>query len=783
MRDFILRSGVYRPVTTLLLCLAVIIAASWGAGLLVFKGDSRVFFAPDNPQLQAFDQMEAVYAKSDNVAFLIVPENGDIFTKENLALIHDLTERAWQIPYASRVDSLSNYQHSFANGDELVVGDLVPDPSVLDQPALEQLRTLSLNEPLLVKRLISTQGHVSLINVTLQKQGVDPEQELTDISQYARSLQQELQQRYPDVGIHLTGLLMMDVAFVEAALEDNEVLVPLMFVVVFLAIGLLLKTVTGSVAALVIAVAAITVTLGVAGWLGIYLTPPSAAAPIMILTIVVADCVHILSGMFHEMRQGVTRHQALYNSIKHNFKPIFLTSATTALGFLSMNFSDVPPFQDLGNMVAFGVMAAFVLSVTLFPALLALLPVRVSTQADYQGSPLMAGISRFVLAHHRRLLPGSVVVMAAMLLFITQNELNDKYVEFFDQSVPFRAATELMEQELSGVDSLEFSIETGIAGGIHNPKTIASIADFSDWLRTQPEVDHVNTITDIFKRLNKNMHGDDPAWYKLPDSEELAAQYLLLYEMSLPMGLDLNNQVNVDKSASRIIVTLKNLPTYQLLEFEQRASDWFANQYPNLQLNAASISLMFAHVSKKNIDSMLFGSVIALILISPILGLALRSAKYGVLSLLPNLLPAGIAFGVWGLLSGEVGLGLSVVIGTTLGIVVDDTVHFINKYLYARRQRQMSPQGAIQYTFQSVGPALWLTSFILIAGFLIMALSTYRVNAEMGLMTAMTIAIALIVDFLFLPSLLLATDKATVTAQPDAEIHNPETAIKEKLTC
>ena len=419
------------------------------------------------------------------------------------------------------------------------------------------------------------------------------------------------------------------------------VMVPLMFVVVFLAIGLLLKTVTGSVAALVIAVAAITVTLGVAGWLGIYLTPPSAAAPIMILTIVVADCVHILSGMFHEMRQGVARHQALYNSIKHNFKPIFLTSATTALGFLSMYFSDVPPFQDLGNMVAFGVMAAFVLSVTLFPALLALLPVKVSTQADYQGSPLMAGISRFVLAHHRRLLPGSVIVMAALLLFISQNELNDKYVEFFDQSVPFRAATELMEQELSGVDSLEFSIETGIAGGINNPKTIAAIADFSDWLRTQPEVDHVNTITDIFKRLNKNMHGDDPAWYTLPDNEQLAAQYLLLYEMSLPMGLDLNNQVNVDKSASRIIVTLKNLPTYQLLEFEQRASDWFANQYPNLQLNAASISLMFAHVSKKNIDSMLFGSVIALILISPILGLALRSAKYGVLSLLPNLLPAG----------------------------------------------------------------------------------------------------------------------------------------------
>ncbi|MBU1310506.1 MAG: MMPL family transporter [Gammaproteobacteria bacterium] len=783
MRDFILKSGVYRPITTLLLCLALIIATSWGAGLLVFKSDNRVFFAPDNPQLQAFDQMEAVYAKSDNVAFLVVPKNGDIFTRENLTAIQQLTKSAWQTPYSSRVDSISNYQHTYATDDELVVGDLVLNPQALDATQLEQLRAIALNEPLLVKRLISTQGHVSLINVTLQKPGLDAEKELAEISQFARQLRDDLMASYPQIDIYLTGLVMMDVAFAEAALADNETLVPLMFLVVFLAVGLLLKTITGTLATVFIAVVSIAVTLGAAGWLGIALTPPSAAAPIMILTIVVADCVHILAGLFQEMRQGVERRQALYNSLQHNVKAIFLTSVTTALGFLSMNFSDVPPFQDLGNMVAFGVMTAFLLSVTLFPALLSILPITPFKQGVRQNSRLMSAISQFVVTHYRRLLPGSVLVMAAMLLFIPQNELNDKYVEFFDQSVPFRAATELMEQQLSGVDTLEFSIETATPNGINKPEVIAAIEQFSNWLRSLPEVDHVNTLSDTFKRLNKNMHGDDPAWYKLPDNPQLAAQYLLLYEMSLPIGLDLNNQINVDKSATRLIVTLKNLPTYQLLEFEQRASSWFAGQYPELQLKAASISLMFAHVSKKNIDSMLLGSIVALILISPILGFAMRSTKYGFISLLPNLLPAGIAFGIWGLLSGEVGLGLSVVIGTTLGIVVDDTVHFISKYLYARRERKMAPNAAIHYTFQTVGPALWFTSLILIAGFAIMALSTYRVNAEMGLMTAITIAIALIVDFLFLPSLLMATDKADAVTQPVDENANLSEKIEEQSVC
>jgi len=789
MHDSILRAGVYRPFVTLIISLIVIIAASWGSGNLTFKGDSRVFFESDNPELISFDRMEAVYSQSDNVSFFVVPKNGDIFTKENLSLIHELTQRAWQMPYTSRVDSITNYQHSYAIGDELIVEDLVFDPADLNTLRMEQLRTITTNEPLLVKRLISEEGHVSLINVILQMPGENAEQELVDVSQFARELRDELKNTYPDVDIHLSGLVMMDVAFVEAALLDNETLVPLMFVVVILGVGLFLRTITGTISTLLIAIIAIATTLGIAGWVGMYLTPPSAAAPIMILTVVVADCVHILASLFHEMRQGNAKREALYRSVKTNFKPIFITSTTTALGFLSMNFSDVPPFQDLGNMVAFGVMAAFVLSVTLFPALLSILPIKAFKEGSPKNSRFMAAISTFVVNNRRILLPGTAFVMVVMVLFIPNNELNDKYVEFFDESVPFREATELMEKELSGVDSIEFSIETGVENGINNPEVIFAIDKFSKWLRGLPEVDHVHTLSDTFKTLNKNMHGDEAEWYVLPDNQELAAQYLLLYEMSLPAGLDLNSQISVDKSATRLIVTTKNLPTYQLLEFETRATEWFARENPELGLEAASISLMFAHVSKKNINSMLIGSVIALILISPIVGFAMRSAKLGFISLVPNLAPAGIAFGAWALLSGEIGLGLSVVIGMTLGIVVDDTVHFISKYLKARREKQMSPEEAVHYTFQNVGSALWVTTLILVAGFIIMAQSTYRVNAEMGLMTAITIVIALIIDFLFLPSLLIATDKGEVykpvAEEPMQEKENEHivTQLEEKPSC
>jgi hypothetical protein len=263
------------------------------------------------------------------------------------------------------------------------------------------------------------------------------------------------------------------------------------------------------------------------------------------------------------------------------------------------------------------------------------------------------------------------------------------------------------------------------------------------------------------KRLNKNMHGDDQNWYKLPDNNELSAQYLLLYEMSLPYGLDLNNQLNVDKSSARIIATFKNMTSNEMLETEAMLQQWFKDNASEYKVSIASPSLMFAHIGKRNIHSMLLGTTAALLLISVLLGFALKSVRYGLISLLPNLAPAAIAFGFWGLINGQVGLAMSVVMGMTLGIIVDDTVHFLSKYLHARREKNANSQEAVQYAFGSVGRALWITTFVLVAGFTVLAQSSFKLNSDMGLLTAITILIALIVDFLFLPPLLMKLDNGS----------------------
>ncbi len=192
---------------------------------------------------------------------------------------------------------------------------------------------------------------------------------------------------------------------------------------------------------------------------------------------------------------------------------------------------------------------------------------------------------------------------------------------------------------------------------------------------------------------------------------------------------------------------------------EENAQAWLRDNAPYMQSNGASPSVMFAYIGQRNIRSMLIGTSVALVLISLILIFALRSVRLGLISLVPNLAPAAMGFGLWGLLYGQVGLGLSVVMGLTLGIVVDDTVHFLSKYLRARREQGLSSEDAVRYAFHTVGIALIITTLVLIAGFMVLTQSAFKLNSDMGLLTAITIGLALLADFIFLPPLLMKVDK------------------------
>lgn len=754
------RAVIRRRLLVIVAAILSAVAIGSGARHLEFANNYRVFFSDENPELLAFEDLQATYTKNDNFLFVLEPATGDAFSPQTLAAVEELTDAAWKIPYAIRVDSIANFQHTYGVGDELIVEDLFRGGAAMDRAERERRGAVALAEPLLRDQLVTADSAVTAVNVVLQY----PEKSLTEVPEaveFARGLRAEIEAAYPGTEVSLTGVSMLNNAFAETGTRDLGTLVPVMFGVILLVTLIVLRSAWATLATLGVILLSVMVGMGWAGFAGIKLTPISGSAPIIILTLAIADSIHILMSLRTAMREGMDKDSAIVEALRLNFMPVTITSLTTIIGFLALNFSDAPPFWHLGNITAVGILGAWAYSITLLPALVRVLPYRQQQTADAGiGERAMERLADFVIAHPRRLLISMAAGVAVLVTLIPGLQLNDQWTQYFDQRVEFRRDT---DQALNhfGLYPIEFSVPAETSGGVSDPEYLAHLERFAEYLRAQPGVTHVYSLSDIMKRLNKNLHGDDPDYYRIPGDRDLAAQYLLLYELSLPYGLDLNDRINIDKSATRVTATLGDVDSMRTKEFLGDADAWMHANLPEwMHADPTSAQVMFTYISERNVDNMIAGTVIAIAAIAVVLMLALRSFGLGLLSLVPNSLPILATFGVWTLIVGKVGFSVATVASISLGIIVDDTVHLLSKYVRARRERGRSAAGAIRYAFRSVGIALVVNTVILVLGFLVLLTSSFKVNVDMGLLTALAIFFALVLDFLLLPALLLLVDRA-----------------------
>ncbi len=747
----------------IVLGLTLLLALGLGSqGKMEFDGDYHVFFSESNPELEAFDALQEKYTKDDNVILVLTPDNEDVFTKENLVAIEELTAESWNTPYSSRVDAITNFQHTKAEGDDLYVDDLSYESSLKTKEEIEEIKKNALKEPLLVNRIINKKGSVTAINITVKLPGEDSSKEIPEVTAFVRAMVAKFKEQHPNFKVHSSGLVPLNTAFFEASMRDL-MLTMIMLLIVIITTLILTRNIFATIATSIVVIASIISAVGFVGLTGLKLTPPSAVFPTMILTLAVADSIHILITMLQKMRtDGLNKYDALKESMRLNFMPVFITSLTTIIGFLTMNFGDVPPFWHLGNITAFGMTMAFLFSTTLLPALMAIFPIKAKAKAGDKKEEKngYTAIGNYVVKSPLKLTIISSVIILGLTYLATKNTFNDEFINYFDESVAFRTDTDYISKNLTGIYNVEYSVASGESGGINNPEYLSKLNDFEDWLNQQPEVIHVNAFSEVARRVNRSMHGDQESYYKVPNNREEAAQYLLLYELSLPFGLDLNNQINVDKSETRVTVTIENVSSAEMIEFSKRGEDWLKMHTPEyMHAIAVSPTLMFSKLGFRQADSMFKGNIIALILISLVLMFALRNFKLGLLSIIPNVTPVLVGFGIWALYKGQINTGMVIVFGMTLGIIVDDTVHFMSKFLRARRELGYNASQAVVYAFETVGKALVTTTIVLLAGFTVLSTSSFALNSYMARITVIIIVSALIIDFVLLPSLLILMSK------------------------
>ena len=718
-----------------------------GMAFLSYDPSSRIYLGSDNPRLLQLREVEKRFSQANSVQIIIAPKDGQLFTNRVLLLIEDLTEAAWQIPHAFRVDSLALVQRAEVDPESIAFSPLYTDAASLGDADLSELRDLVLNSPHIAPGIVSPDGDVTEIVVLVQPPETDVAGAIFEIADAAKSLAFTAEEENPEVEIRLSGGVIADIAFAEASRRDMQLLVPLML---GLAIGVLafgFRTWTDTLASVLVVAASAAIGMGLGGALGFSINASTAGAPLMIMTLAVADCVHLLTSRAQYENDGCDRREALIRSVEVNFLPIVITTLSTAVGFLTLNFSESPPLRELGNFVAIGQIAALVLSLTLLPAFRLCLPSSRRSPPDFRKP--MATLAAFVVRRNRSLLLLFLLTLPAALIGITQLRINDNVVEYFDDSFAFRRDTDFLEDHSGSFHKVLFALDSREDGGIVQPDYLRKVDAFATWLSEQPNVANVVSIAGSLTAMHRLFTEEDD----LPPTAEAAAEYLLLLEMSQTAGQDLGNITNISRSASLVAVGVSHADSRRLEDLGQTAEAWLKQNMPDLATVATGLSIAYADVTVRNIRAMLSGTLTSLVVVSLIMLVVVRNLRIGVLSLFPNLLPAMFAFGVWGYAVGEVNLAISVIGAMTFGIVVDDTAHFLTRYSRARKAGHDHAQ-SVQLTMQQVGPALVLSTLTLVLGFSVLGFSGFSITSLTGLMSALTIGVALAADLLFLPPLL-----------------------------
>ncbi len=740
-------------------CLVLVLILGRGITSVVFDPDMERFFPKGHSATSLSYEIDETFIRTDNIVIAINAKNNSIFTKKTLSLIESLTEKSWTVPYSIRVDSLTNYSYVRSVDDDLLVEPFIENALSMEDSFIQRREKIVEEEEIIYGSLISKDKKTTVISIVVDPPNPDANLKLIDTIEYMLEYIDEAKSNNPELDIRILGTPYQEYISPKMVLSEMPIVMPSMLLLILVSVFFMLRSVFAVLATIFVIVLSLISTFGSVGFIGNALNQMVITIPILIITLALADCVHLFSIFFQQRAKGYSSKESMVKSLELNLQPLFLTTLTTCIGFLSFNVLDVPPLRDLGNFVSIGIAMAFIFTIFFAAPLFSFFEIKAPKSVNQQVN-LSKKIAKFSLKNSKTLL-WSVPLMSVLLIsLIPLNVLDENPTQMYDEGFTSFSSDTLWLDEMLGVTfPVSFKAESK-NGSVSEPEFLKKIDSFTNWLETQDEVNHVTSLAHTMKNLNKSMHGDDPKWETIPESEELSSQYLFFYEMSLPMGLDLNSSISQDRSSTKISANLDDMSGKEFLKFDSKVRAHLEdNNLTEIISPAAGFRVVFSHISTVIVNSLLLGVFIGLLLITLMLGLFFRSIPFGVLSAFPNVLPIGAAFGIWALYDGQVGFMVAVGMGSTLGIIVDFTVHLLSKYDLARREMGQSPEEAVVFAFESVGFALIVMTVVISLGFLVLNLVNFLPLHDFARFSTISFIMALIIDFLLFPNLLVKFDK------------------------
>lgn len=763
MENYINKLQKYRWAIVIIIPLLVLALAS-NLKNLSFEGSYRIWFGEDSKILKDYDDFRLIFGNDDAVTITFKDENG-IFNKKALGTVQRITEKLWQTKYITRVDSITSYQHVHTDKeypDEIIVEDFILDIDKLSLKDLKEKKTIAINDPQVSGSMISYDGTTTMIMARLVAKAGENE----DISFELMKLIDDIlapEMKFTGYKFWINGGAAITTAFVVIAQDDGGFFTPLVICSVMLILFLLFRRVGGSLIPMAVVVLTVMVVLSIQVILGYKLNNFTANIPVFIVAIGIADAVHIYIVWLMYRKRGEDNKTAVTHTLEKNMLPIFLTSVTTSVGFASLTISKIVPVATLGIATASGAILAFLLSVIFMPAMLLLLNKEIKTDnlkqidENKHSNNRYKNYAKFLIKNDKKIVLFTTLLFVIFGLGLFKVKVDSNTIRYFGEEVEIRKSTEFTMKNLTGPMSYEIVVDSMKKDGIKDPKFLKTVQKFYDEFQAKfSDVRHISSLLDVVKQFNKVMNGDNQQFYTVPNSKEMVAQYLLLYSMSLPQGMEINDKMDIEERLLRVTGQINLVDTSKDLEMIAWVSKWWEDTPYSARVDGQTA--MFAYMQSDVTDTLIYSMSIAMGLVSLMMLIIFKNIKMLAIFILPNILPLILVVGIMGWLGITIDMGVAVSGAIVLGVAVDDTIHFFVKYFDAKK-KGFSLEDSFAYVFQYAGTAIVFTTIILTLSFLLFMGSSFAPNYNFGIVTASALIIAFIADLILLPAILSVMDR------------------------
>jgi predicted RND superfamily exporter protein len=711
---------------------------------LAFEGSYRIWFDQESKILKDYDHFRSTFSGDDTFVVAFSDEEG-IFRPKAIKTIMELTEQFYQMGGVQRVDSLTNYQYISSEDEDLMVDDFI-----YDLENLEQKKALALHDKLILHQLISEDATTTMIAVRLlTKQGSDEALNI-EVMEKIQAITDEYSQK-SGYKFYISGTPAVTASLVTVSQHDAILLLPLAVVLVVIFLFILFRSVVGVLVPSVVIVFTFLIVLSMQMMLGYKLNNFTVNIPAFVTAVSIANVMHLYLAWLYYRFQEMGNRDAVEHALGRNIIPIALTSFTTAIGFATLGLSEIEPISTLGVAITTGATVAFILSITIAPSILLFL------DDEYRVKPIrflnflsLKGYGSFIVRHDKRIVVSFLILFALIVIGLKDIKVDSNSIKYFGEKTTVRSGSDFVEERLTGSMVYEIILDSKKQNGIKNPQFLRTIVKFEGELRDNfDNIRFTTSLKDIVERMQKVLN--PTATLGIPNEKNLVAQYLLLYSMSLPQGMEINDKQDIKEQFLRLSINTSIVDTSKDLEMIAWIRAWWENN-TEYTADVQGQTAIFAYMQDSVTDTLITSITLTLIIVAFAMLLIFKNLRMLWIFILPNIAPILLVAGVMGHLGITIDIGVAISAAVILGIAVDDTIHFFSKYFDGIKERNF--EETIDYILNHSGNAMILTTIILSFTFSLFGLSSFVPNINFAIVTVIALNLALVLDLILLPALL-----------------------------